>query len=66
MAEQLSGLAGKIRAADYSEQWDLANYDEARVTDLVTSAFGGKPLDAPKEMVRFTFLVGGGKLVRAR
>ncbi|KAG1665159.1 hypothetical protein FOA52_005540 [Chlamydomonas sp. UWO 241] len=39
--------------------------DEARVTDLMTSAFG-TPLTAPTEMVRFTFLVGGGKLVRTR
>jgi hypothetical protein len=37
----------------------------ARVQDLIQNAFG-EPLTAPKEMVRFTFIIGGGKLVRSR
>jgi hypothetical protein len=65
ISPHLGGLAGKIRASDVSEQLDLAGYDEARVKDLMAAAFS-TPLTAPREMVRFTFLVGGGKLVRAR
>jgi hypothetical protein len=65
MAEFISGIAGEIRAATASEQWDLAGYTEARAQDLVRNAFG-QILDAPSEMVKFTFVVGGGKLVRAK
>lgn len=61
----LSGLAGEIRRATESEQFDLANYTEARVRDLIKATFS-TPLDAPTTMVRFTFVVGGGKLVRAK
>ena len=46
-------------------QFDLSNYSQARAHDLVAAAFG-KPLDAPTEMVRFTFVVGGGKQVRSK
>ncbi|GAX77342.1 hypothetical protein CEUSTIGMA_g4788.t1 [Chlamydomonas eustigma] len=65
MADETHGLAGEIRASIVSDQFDLSGYTEARVKDLVVAAFS-TPLTAPKEMVRFTFLVGGGKLVRAR
>ena len=58
-------MAGEILGAIDSEQFDLAGYNEARVTDLMTSAFGS-PLTAPTKMVRFTFIVGGGKLVRSK
>ena len=37
--EQLSGLAGKIRASTTSEQFDLNNYDEARTKQTLCSAF---------------------------
>lgn len=63
--EQLSGMAGEIRSSLTSEQFDLANYTEARARDLVLAAFSS-PLSAPSTMVRFTFVVGGGKLVRAK
>ena len=63
--EQLSGLAGEIRASITSEQFDLAGYTEPRVKELLHQAFS-EPLEAPTEMVKFTFVVGGGKLVRSR
>lgn len=60
-----SGMAGEIRSSVASEQFDLAGYSEARITDLFTQAFGST-LDAPTSMVKFTFVVGGGKLVRGK
>ena len=60
-----SGLAGRIRSATESEQFDLSGYTEDRVTELVQDAFSA-PLTSAKEMIRLTFVVGGGKLVRAR
>ena len=65
MADALSGLAGEIRSSTASEQFDLSGYSESRVKDLMLATFS-TPLTAPTEMVRFTFVVGGGKLVRAR
>lgn len=61
----ISGLAGEIRGSLSSEQFDLGGYTEVRVKDLVVGAFSA-PLDAPTEMVRFMFVVGGGKLIRSR
>jgi hypothetical protein len=63
--EHVGGLAGEIRSSIESTQFDLSGYSESRVTDLVHAAFSS-PLDAPSQMVRFTFVVGGGKLIRAR
>ncbi|KAF0685670.1 Aste57867_22506 [Aphanomyces stellatus] len=63
--EGSSGLVGDIRRAVASEQLDLGGYTEQRTHDLVVAAFG-TPLTVPTEMIRFTFVVGGGKLVRAR
>ena len=63
--EQLSGLAGEIRRSIESDQYDLANYTETRVKDLVTAAFSS-PLTGPTTMIRCTFVAGGGKLVRAK
>ena len=63
--EQHSGIAGQIRSSAVSEQFDLAGFTEARVKELVQNAFS-EPLDVPTEMVKFTFVVGGGKLVRSR
>lgn len=62
---QLSGMAGEIRTATTSEQFDLGGYTEQRATDLMTSAFSA-PLTEPTKMVKFTFVVGGGKLVRSK
>jgi len=64
-AFEAHGIAGEIRASLTSEQFDLGGYIEQRARDLIIGAFS-TPLDAPTEMVRFTFVVGGGKLVRAR
>lgn len=63
--DQLSGLAGDIRATITSEQFDLGGYNEQRARDLIISAFTA-PLTAPTEMIKITFVVGGGKLVRSR
>lgn len=62
---QLSGLTGAIRSAVSSEQFDLGGYNEQRTKELIRGAFA-QPLEAPTEMVKFTFVVGGGKLVRSR
>jgi len=62
---QLSGMAGEIRSATTSEQFDLGGYTELRATDLIKSAFSS-PLTEPTKMIRFTFVVGGGKLVRSK
>eukprot|EP01038_Epipyxis_sp_PR26KG_P006451 gene6451-8873_t len=63
--ETLSGLAGEIRTSFSSEQFDLNGYNEIRAKDLIITSFTN-PLTAPNEMVKFTFVVGGGKLVRSR
>ena len=56
--QQLSGLAGQLRAATESDQYDLAGYTEQRIRDLVTASFSS-PLTAPNKMIKFTFIVGG-------
>ena len=61
----LSGLAGEIRSSTVSEQFDLSGYTELRIYDLISAAFS-TPLTEPPKMVKFTFVVGGGKLVRAK
>ena len=64
----MSSLAGKIRSSLESDQYDLAGYTESRVVDLVNSAFIEK-ISRPvthKTMISFKFVVGGGKLVRAK
>lgn len=63
--EVLSGLAGEIRTATASDQYDLGGYTETRARDLMVAAFT-KPLTSPTEMIKCTFVVGGGKLVRSR
>lgn len=62
---QLSGMAREIRTATESEQYDLGGYTEQRTKDLIASAFSS-PLTVPESMIRCTFIIGGGKLVRAR
>ena len=61
----ISGLAKEIRLSTESDTHDLAGYSESRVTDLIVNAFS-HPLVHCKTMIRFTFIVGGGKLVRSR
>lgn len=63
--EGYSGLVRDIRTSLTSEQFDLGGYNEVRTRDLVLQAFS-KPLPVPTEMVKFTFVIGGGKLVRSR
>jgi polyhydroxyalkanoate synthesis regulator phasin len=63
--QQGHGIVGAIRSTTSSEQFDLSGYTESRTHDVLTGAFG-KPLEAPTEMIKFTFIVGGGKLVRSR
>lgn len=63
--EHVSGLAGEVRSCLQSDQFDLAGYTENRTKEFIIAAFQ-KPLMSPKQMVRFTFVVGGGKLVRSR
>ena len=61
----LSGLAGQLRQAVDSDQYDLAGYTEQRIKDLVTAVFSS-PLTAPSKMIKMTFVVGGGKAVRSK
>lgn len=59
-----SGMAGKVRRATDSDEFDLANYDQAKCDDLAKGAFG-EPLPLAS-MVKLSFCVGGGKLVRQK
>jgi len=59
-----SSLAGKVRRAAESDDFDLGGYDQAKCGDLVKAAFS-EPFPL-KEMVRLSFTVGGGKLVRQK
>jgi len=62
--DAVSGLAGKIRACKESDQFDLSGYDKAQCTNLVKAAFSDPvPL---AEMVRISFVVGGGKQCRQK
>lgn len=57
-------MAGKVRRAAESDEFDLANYDQSRCDELAKGAFSQ---DFPlSEMVRLSFVVGGGKLVRQK
>lgn len=67
--EETSKLKDKIAIQirsdpDEASQYDLAGYDDARVKELVREAFGS-PLEGD-HMVRITFVIGGGKLVRQK
>jgi hypothetical protein len=60
-----AALAKQIRAVvkyDAQETWDLAGYTSEQVTELVPLCFS-EPFPTP---LRFSFVVGGGRLVRAR
>eukprot|EP00413_Alexandrium_margalefii_P044840 CAMPEP_0204595224 /NCGR_PEP_ID=MMETSP0661-20131031/52539_1 /ASSEMBLY_ACC=CAM_ASM_000606 /TAXON_ID=109239 /ORGANISM="Alexandrium margalefi, Strain AMGDE01CS-322" /LENGTH=419 /DNA_ID=CAMNT_0051605715 /DNA_START=85 /DNA_END=1344 /DNA_ORIENTATION=+ len=59
-----SGLAGKVRRSTESDEFELTNYDQARCDELAKNAFSEPfPLN---EMVKLSFVVGGGKLVRQK
>lgn len=59
------GLVHTIRSSLASEEFDLAGYTESRTKDLMASAFA-EPFTNLDEMIKFTFIVGGGKHVRSR
>mmetsp|Transcript_28970 Transcript_28970/g.83019 ORF Transcript_28970/g.83019 Transcript_28970/m.83019 type:complete len:417 (-) Transcript_28970:28-1278(-) len=59
-----SGMAGKVRRATESDEFELSGYDQARCDELAKSAFT-EPFQL-KEMVKLSFVVGGGKLVRQK
>lgn len=59
-----SGLAGKVRRATDSDEFDLANYSRDQCFALAKDAFTD-PFEL-KHMVKLTFTVGGGKLVRQK
>lgn len=59
-----SGLAGKVRRSTESDEFDLSGYDQARCHELAKASFS-EPFPL-KEMVRISFVVGGGKLVRQK
>lgn len=59
-----SGLANKVRGATESDEFDLGGYDQAKCDDFAKQAFSTPfPLS---EMIRLSFVVGGGKLVRQK
>ena len=57
-------LAAELRASSDSSEFDLAGYGAEQCDKLAAAAFT-KPLPLDK-MVRFSFLVGGGKKVRQK
>jgi hypothetical protein len=62
-----ASLAKRLRATlehDDDERIDLANYTEVQAEELVAAAFAA-PIPA-REALRFTFIIGGGKLVRQK
>lgn len=62
----MSNLASKIRSCSESDQFDLANYTESRVNELVTASFTEPFKGSYPVMISFKFIVGGGKLVRSK
>lgn len=57
-------LAAAIRGSSESTEFDLAGYGDAQCQSLAAAAFSkALPL---KEMIRLTFVVGGGKKVRQK
>jgi len=57
-------LAGKVRRSTESDEFELAGYDQARCDEFAKSAFSD-PFEL-QEMVKLSFVVGGGKLVRQK
>jgi hypothetical protein len=64
MEKGVAGLAKDIRESLAHQQWDLAGYTEQQVTSLTKAAFQ-TPIQL-EEMVRHTFVIGGGKKVRQK
>lgn len=60
----VAGMAKDLRATEETEQFDLANYTEGQCDALMRAAFA-EPFRLP-QMIRFTFVIGGGKKVRQK
>jgi hypothetical protein len=63
-----SAMVKQLRAVtcnDAHERHDLAGFTQVQAAELVHSAFGPTSLPYPLPL-RFTFIVGGGRLVRAK
>ena len=62
--KKVAGLAKDIRESQETQQWDCSNYTEEQVVGLIKASF----TDAVRlpEMIRHTFVVGGGKKVRQK
>ncbi len=63
-----AAIVKQLRAVtqyDAHERFDLAGFTQPQCTDLVLAAFASStaPYSLP---LRFTFIVGGGRLVRAK
>ena len=71
IAAELSGLSKTLvenaMQGDTKEPYSLSNYNEERINKLVEDVFS-KKLKVPAQpgMVRFTFIIGGGKKVREK
>jgi hypothetical protein len=61
---KVAGLAKDIRESQDTQQWDLAGYEESQIVSLTKAAFSD-PVRV-SEMLRHTFVVGGGKKVRQK
>ena len=66
----ISGLAKELRAqaaAGDSTTSPLSGYTQTRVVNLVNDTFGTpQPIPSSLEMVKHTFIIGGGKNVRGK
>ena len=60
----VSGLASSIRSATESVTFDLAGHDAPSIRSVIDDALS-TPLPL-RDMIRITFVVGGGKLSRSR
>ncbi|KAL7519119.1 hypothetical protein ACHAWX_003915 [Stephanocyclus meneghinianus] len=59
-----SGLATKIASSSTSSTFDLSHLSSSTITTIVSTAFS-KPLPIA-DMIRLTFIVGGGKATRGK
>mmetsp|Transcript_5413 Transcript_5413/g.12293 ORF Transcript_5413/g.12293 Transcript_5413/m.12293 type:complete len:450 (-) Transcript_5413:113-1462(-) len=64
MANAVSGMAASIRAATDNETFDLAGHNAANIDSTITDSFS-QPFQLD-QMIRITFVVGAGKLGRAK
>jgi hypothetical protein len=64
MAAALAKRLRAVREHDDDERYDLAGYTQTQAEELMSLAFAD-PIEATTPL-RFTFIIGGGKLVRTR